>query len=139
MRAEDITGGITTDGYNAPRARFDDQVCFDFMKGRCTRGEACSFAHGEGELRGKTRGLSERELFRAEQIRKDYWKNNKVREELNTHRENLVKMRRQAEVFNELSRVKGHITRMTRLPRLAYMEDRLQRELKGMGVDLPGA
>ena len=35
MRAEDITGGITTDGYNAPRARFDDQVCFDFMKGRC--------------------------------------------------------------------------------------------------------
>ncbi len=34
MRAEDITGGITTDGYNAPRARFDDQVCFDFMKGR---------------------------------------------------------------------------------------------------------
>ena len=35
MRAEDITGGITADGYDAPRARFDDQVCFDFMKGRC--------------------------------------------------------------------------------------------------------
>ena len=32
MRAEDITGGITTDGYNAPRARFDDQVCFDFRR-----------------------------------------------------------------------------------------------------------
>ena len=45
MRAEDITGGITTDGYNAPRARFDDQVCFDFMKGRCTRGASCRYSH----------------------------------------------------------------------------------------------
>ena len=42
---EDITGGITTDGYNAPRARFDDQVCFDFMKGRCTRGASCRYSH----------------------------------------------------------------------------------------------
>ena len=33
-RAEDITGGVTADG-DAPRARFNDQVCFDFMKGRC--------------------------------------------------------------------------------------------------------
>ena len=45
MRAEDITGGITADGYDAPRARFDDQVCFDFMKGRCTRGASCRYSH----------------------------------------------------------------------------------------------
>ena len=45
-------------------------LCEEFKAdGTCSRGDSCSFAHGEGELRSKRRGLSERDLFQAEKAR----------------------------------------------------------------------
>ena len=47
--------------------RYKTKLCEQWMlEGRCRMGGACSFAHGDEELKRPTRGLSERELFRAE-------------------------------------------------------------------------
>jgi len=56
-RAEQVTGGKTLDAYNAPPAGGgyggggggERQLCWDFQKGRCTRGSACKFSHGDAD------------------------------------------------------------------------------------------
>jgi hypothetical protein len=81
LRSRSLTAGLlrTRQGampYGREPQRQDDlygnyktTLCEQWAsEGRCKLGEACSFAHGEGELREKRRGLSERELFRAEQM-----------------------------------------------------------------------
>ena len=56
-RAENVTGGITRDrdqggggfgGGGGGGGGGGSQVCFDFQKGRCTRGSSCRFAHEGG-------------------------------------------------------------------------------------------
>ena len=65
-------GGATSWGREPQRVddlygTYKTVLCEAFTsEGGCPRGDQCSFAHGEGELREKRRGLSERELFNVE-------------------------------------------------------------------------